>query len=118
MDYSKLKKDELVSEIAKLERDLIRYKRINESLTIAKDQYRLHSNLLNAVEQAVIVTNLDEEITFWNSYAEQVYGWSAKEVIGRSIMDITVPQLSQTQSDEMMVQLRAGKSWSGEFFVG
>ncbi len=117
MKYYNLNKDELISKIKKLERDLIKSKSITKGLKKAEEQNRFQSGLLNVVEQAVIVTKPDGEIIFWNPFAENVYGWSSEEVIGRNIMNITVPQVSQTQATEIMAQIGAGKSWSGEFMV-
>lgn len=84
---------------------------------LADEEILFQANLLNAVEQAVIVTNKDGIINFWNPYAEKLYGWFAKQVTGRNITEITVPQLSQNQASEIMAQLGAGKSWAGEFQV-
>ena len=55
----------------------------------AAETLRSQANLLDAVEQAVIVTDLDGTIVYWNRFAETLYGWSAPEVIGRNILDIT-----------------------------
>ena len=76
-----------------------------------------HTNLLNAVGQAIIATTLQGEIVFFNRFAEQLYGWSAEEALGRNIMDVTVPQISQGQAGEIMAELGRGISWSGEFSV-
>ncbi|MBZ0243740.1 MAG: PAS domain S-box protein, partial [Bacteroidales bacterium] len=84
---------------------------------LAEEQIRFQANLLEAVEQAVIVTNQDGIINYWNPFAEKLYGWFANEVIGRNIVDVNVPQLSQDQASGIMTQLRAGKSWAGEFQV-
>ena len=71
-----------------------------------------HTNLLNAVGQAIIATTLQGEIVFFNRFAEQLYGWSAEEALGRNIMDVTVPQISQGQAGEIMAELGRGISWS------
>ncbi len=81
----------------------------------AEEQIRFQAHLLEAVEQAVIVTRLDGEIIYWNPFAEQLYGWSAEEAIGCNIINVTVPQISQKQGAEIMAKLGAGQSWSGEF---
>ncbi|MFC2106805.1 PAS domain S-box protein [Bacteroidota bacterium] len=84
---------------------------------IIEQQLLLHPNLLNAIEQAVIVTKPDGEIIYWNPFAEKMYGWISDEVIGQNIMNITVPQLSHERAEEIMKNLGAGQSWSGEFQV-
>jgi PAS domain S-box-containing protein len=75
------------------------------------------ARLLDAVEQAAIATDMDGTITYWNSSAEHLYGWSADEVLGRNIAEITVPQIAAERAAEIMAQLVAGKTWAGEFVV-
>jgi diguanylate cyclase (GGDEF)-like protein/PAS domain S-box-containing protein len=37
--------------------------------------------------------------------------------MGQNIIDVTVPDISQAEAVEIMKQLKAGKTWSGEFMV-
>lgn len=117
MKYDNLSKDELLSKIEKLEHEFTTTNSILNKLKESEEQNQFQSALLNAVEQAIIVTKPDGEIIYWNPFAEQIYGWGTEKVIGRNIMDITVPQVSKIQGTEIMAQLSAGKSWSGEFLV-
>lgn len=57
------------------------------------------------------------EAVYWNRFAEQLYGWSAEEAIGQQITQLTTPEPSTRQADEIMSELRQGKSWTGEFTV-
>ncbi|HEY8301485.1 MAG TPA: PAS domain-containing protein [Jatrophihabitans sp.] len=75
------------------------------------------AQLLAALGQAVIATDLDGRIAYWNPAAERLYGWAAAEVVGRNITEITVPQMSQAIADQVMASLRAGHAWSGCFPV-
>jgi PAS domain S-box/PAS domain S-box len=45
-------------------------------------------NLLNSMSQAVIASDAAGMIAFWNRAAEDLYGWSAQEVIGRPLREI------------------------------
>lgn len=83
----------------------------------AESRIRFQANLLDAVGEAVIATDVDGTITYWNSAAERLYGWSAAEVQGRSIMDVTPSSAAVDDAAAIMVQLTAGRSWSGEFEV-
>ncbi|MBD3290741.1 PAS domain S-box protein [candidate division KSB1 bacterium] len=83
----------------------------------AEERLKFLANLLDAVEQAVIVTDQDGHIIYWNPFAEKFYGWKESEVFGRNIMEVTVPQITKEQGAEIMSCLNAGKSWSGEFSV-
>ena len=82
-----------------------------------REQLAFQAKLLDKVEQAVIVTDLEGKIIYWNHYAEVFYGWSISEVIGRSIMDVTISNITKDKSIEIMTFLAQGNSWSGEFEV-
>jgi PAS domain S-box-containing protein len=83
----------------------------------AEEAIYFQANLLSAVEQAVIATDLDGKIIYWNRFAETLYGWSAQEVISKNIMDIVLTNTSREQAIKIMTDLQQGKSWSGEFLV-
>jgi PAS domain S-box-containing protein len=72
---------------------------------------------LEAIKAAVIVTDSAGNITYWNPFAEELYGWPAKEVVGRNIMEITVGAASEQEARNHMSALNDGKCWSGEFQV-
>jgi PAS domain S-box-containing protein len=66
---------------------------------------------------AVIVTDPDGRITFWNQAAERLYGWEQAEVLGRHILDVTPATDAIDRAAEIMTSLRAGQSWAGHFRV-
>jgi|HubBroStandDraft_6_1064221.scaffolds.fasta_scaffold00170_21 PAS domain S-box-containing protein len=72
---------------------------------------------LEAIKAAIIVTDSAGNITYWNPFAEELYGWPSKEVVGRNIMEITVSAASEQEAREHMSALNDGKCWSGEFQV-
>jgi PAS domain S-box-containing protein len=78
---------------------------------------RLHANLLKAIPAALIATDVAGQIIYWNRFAEKLYGWSASEVLGHSILEITVPPVTKKEAEEIMSLLRSGLSWTGEFKV-
>jgi PAS domain S-box-containing protein len=80
-------------------------------------QISFQAHLLGAVEQAVIATDLDGKILYWNSFAETLYGWKAEEAVGANIMEITPADATRQQSKEIMLLLKSGKSWAGELLV-
>jgi PAS domain S-box-containing protein len=82
-----------------------------------EDAIRLHANLLNAVPAGLVATDVAGQIIYWNRAAEELYGWSASEVLGRNILEITVPPDTEKEAAEIMSLLRAGLSWTGEFKV-
>jgi len=73
------------------------------------------ARLLDAVGQAIIATDLDGTVIYWNRAAQELYGWRSTEALGRDIMTLTPGLQSGAQAEEVMVTLRQGESWTGEF---
>lgn len=82
-----------------------------------EEQLRFQAKLLDAVGQAVIVTDAAGVVSYMNRAAQALYGWSIEEARGCNILEVTVPQVSREQAIEIMAQLTRGESWSGEFLV-
>jgi PAS domain S-box-containing protein len=59
---------------------------------------------------AIITTDAAVRIESWNSAAERMFGWSAKESIGRDLREFLRPFGSASNSGRVMGQLRAGES--------
>lgn len=83
----------------------------------APDPALAPGELLEALGQAVVVTDPGGIIVFWNSAAERLYGWAESEVLGRDITEVTVPQMSNEVAGEIMEAMRSGVPWSGCFPV-
>ncbi len=82
-----------------------------------EEQIRLHAQLLNAVEQAILAVDLTGRIIFWNRFAERLYGWTEDEVQGRNIVEVLAAPLLMEAARANMGPLRRGAGWSGEFLV-
>lgn len=82
-----------------------------------EDQINFQRRLLDAVGQAIIATDPQGKIVYWNRAAEKLYGWSAEEVMGLPIVEVTPSEEFLERADEIMSELMAGRSWSGEFVV-
>ena len=91
-------------------RDLTERRRVEEAS-------RFQAHLLDTVEQAVIATDLEGRITYWNNFAERLYGWRASEAVGRNVLEVTPDGEEGARAAEIMSQLAAGETWSGEFHV-
>lgn len=91
-------------------RDVTERKRVEESL-------RLKAHILDNIGEAVIATDAQGTVLYTNRFAEKLYGWSAEEMVGRDVLEFTVPQATREQAEEIMARLNAGQNWSGEFQV-
>src|SRR5215204_5653431 len=76
-----------------------------------------HEYLLEALPYASILTDPEGAVIGWNERAERLFQWQAEDVLGRSIMEITVPEFSAAQATVIMAMLQLGQPWTGTFQV-
>jgi PAS domain S-box-containing protein len=80
----------------------------------AEEQARFQAHLLEVVEQAVIATDLSGTVTYWNRFAERLYGWTANEALGRNILDLNLIEGAKHEAEARLARQQTGESWSGE----
>ena len=79
-----------------------------------EEELHFQAMLLEAVGQSVVATDLEGKVLYWNRAAQEIYGWSSEEALGRSLRDLTVCEESLEKVEEVRSVLRAGRAWSGE----
>jgi PAS domain S-box-containing protein len=83
----------------------------------AEEKVRFQAHLLDVIGQAVIATDLQGGILYWNRFAEKLYGWSPEEVFSRDLLEIIAAPSFAEKGGEIMAQLVKGESWTGELSV-
>jgi len=83
----------------------------------AQERIQFQASLLEAVGQAAIATDEDGRIVYWNAAAERTYGWSADEVLGRPIIEVTLKTTGAAEGARIMDVLLGGEPWAGELDV-
>jgi PAS domain S-box-containing protein len=84
----------------------------------AEAEIMFQTSLLDQVHNAVIATDLAGTVTYWNKYAEQLYGWSALEVMGRNLSEATVPSAEPFElGAEIAAALFSEGKWEGELVL-
>ncbi|MDZ4402454.1 PAS domain S-box protein [Prosthecobacter sp.] len=78
----------------------------------AEDRLREQASLLDKARDAILVRDLEHGITYWNKSAEQLYGWTAEEVIGRKVTELIYRDLVAFEKAIEEV-IRLGE-WHGE----
>jgi len=78
---------------------------------------RFQAQLLNAVQQAVVATDPEGFVIFWNKFAELLYGWTAEEAVGRTIEELTPSPFLREHGAQIVERGAAGESWTGELLV-
>ncbi len=79
----------------------------------ADEALREQANLLNLTHDTIFVSDMDGVIKYWNRAAEERYGWTSEQAVGRVAHDLLKTAfpapLEQIKSEVM----RAGR-WEGE----
>jgi PAS domain S-box-containing protein len=63
---------------------------------------------------AIIVTDVGGRVLYWSSGAEQLYGWTAEETLGRHLDFLAGEEVSD-QVELIFAQLSQGELWQGRF---
>ncbi|MBW9116840.1 PAS domain S-box protein [Rhizobium cauense] len=74
---------------------------------------REQSRLLNLTNDAVFVRDAGDRITYWNRAAEELYGWSHSEAVGRRAHDLLRTRFPAPLK-EIEEILRRTSRWEGE----
>jgi two-component system, cell cycle sensor histidine kinase and response regulator CckA len=80
----------------------------------AWQRIRFQSDLLEAVGQAVVATDLEGRITFWNQAAGELFGWSSGETLGRDIRGLVRPLIPLHDGSELPRRLESEGHWTRE----
>src|SRR5436305_4112651 len=96
-------------------------------LTRSNEQLRLHiaerersvsalrekASLLNLTHDTVFVRNMNDVITYWNRGAEERYGWSSEEAVGRVSHELNQTSFPKPLQEINAELLETGR-WEGE----
>jgi PAS domain S-box-containing protein len=78
-----------------------------------EDKLRRQAELLDLVHDAIFVRDLENRVVFWNSAAQQIYGWTADEALGKEVHILLQTVFPQPLEIIKATVLRNG-SWEGE----
>jgi PAS domain S-box-containing protein len=80
----------------------------------AEEQLREHATLLDLVPDAIFVREFATgKISYWNRGAEELYGWSQAEALGKCSYDLLRARLPRSPSD-LEAELAVTGQWEGE----
>jgi two-component system cell cycle sensor histidine kinase/response regulator CckA len=97
---------------ALLEGEITRHKAAVVERTRAEEQTLKQADLLNLAHDAIMVRDMDGNVTFWNQGAERLYGWTTDEIRGRRGSDfLYADKAAFLKGKEAMIE---DGQWSGE----
>ncbi|GGD14860.1 PAS domain S-box protein [Flavobacterium orientale] len=84
-----------------------------------KSEYEIQfkAELLDTIGQAVIATDMNGNVTFWNQAAVAIYGWTFEESFGKNILDLISADPTKVEGALLMRKLSRGQTLSGEFYM-
>jgi PAS domain S-box-containing protein len=80
---------------------------LSEWYTAERAARRLAS-IVESSDDAIISKDLDGVVTTWNRAAEKMFGYTAAEMVGRSIRTI-IPAERQAEEDDVLASIRRGQ---------
>ncbi len=79
-----------------------------------EEKIREQAALLDITSDAILVKDFDNQIRFWNQGAENLYGWKATEVIGKSVNQILYLPETLSQMQDIYANIAKSGFWHGE----
>lgn len=83
----------------------------------AQAKIRDQAELLDKSSDAIIELDLDAHIRYWNRGAELLYGWSAQEVDGKSIVKLLFPTEEKEKFEKGLEEIIGRGEWRHELAV-
>ena len=106
-------------------RDITERKKMEDELRESRDNLELivqertrkikyQADLIENVNDAIIATDSEFNITSWNKTAEKIYGWKSEEVIGKNTSSILQIDYPDVDREEMIQSILEKGSFKGE----
>ena len=67
------------------------------------------AEVVESTSDAISTTTLDGTITTWNAAAERIFGYSAAEMIGRSVMDLAPENAREREAPDTLARVHRGE---------
>lgn len=80
----------------------------------AEARLREQASLLDRARDAIIATDTEHRIAYWNASAERLYGWSSAEVLGRRLDELGL-EYDPVKFSAARTQALATGEWRGDF---
>jgi PAS domain S-box-containing protein len=95
-------------------------RRVERELLDARDELEIEvaartqqASLLDLTHDTIFVRDMSDRITYWNRGAEQQYGWTAAEAIGKRSHDL-LHTVFPTPIDQINAEFLNADRWEGE----
>jgi PAS domain S-box-containing protein len=76
---------------------------------------RTQASMLDQVNNAVVGTDLEGRIVYWNPAAEKLFSWPRHEAIGRRVLELIPAPEETARAGEILRSMAENGSWEGEY---
>ncbi len=76
----------------------------------AEERYR---NLVDYANDAVITADLEDRVVSWNPSAEEIFGWTEQEIMGKKLSQLLVPPGLLAERERIVKDTLTGRAISG-----
>jgi PAS domain S-box-containing protein len=77
------------------------------------EELQERADLLELASEAIMVRDLNGTVQFWNSGAEELYGWRREDVVGKDIHEVLRTRSTAGANGNWQDALLAGGRWEG-----
>ncbi len=80
----------------------------------ALEQSLFQAAIIAQVRNAVVVTDMNGGIQYWNKFAEEMFQWVSAEVAGKAFFPLILPGNNQIEAEELSSSVLFEGFWEGE----
>ncbi|HYB97442.1 MAG TPA: ATP-binding protein [Vicinamibacterales bacterium] len=80
----------------------------------AHHRLREQASLLDKAQDAILVTDLERRLTFWNKSAERLYGWTSAEALGTVVTELLYSNGDAAEVQHAYDEVLSRGEWHGE----
>ena len=104
---------DLFKKSAQIERQAAELATVNAELSRQAETLRKQAQLLDLTHDTIVVCSMEGTIMFWNKGAQEMYGWTKAEVLGKKSHTLLQTQFPYPL-EELEAQLVREGRWEGE----
>lgn len=97
--------------------DIRARRKYERELLLERRQAEQWALVVENTSDAIVTADAESALAAWNRGAEALFGYSARQALGRSFRDLVVPQESVQEFDNALSALRSGESTQYEATV-
>jgi|GEM_PF-670750 len=87
--------------------DITKRKQLENDLKASEERFRAIST---SAMDAIVLSDEDDKVIYWNPAAEKIFGYSANKALGRKVADLIIPAEYRDKHEKLQAKLNELKS--------